>query len=77
MEVEDAFVVRSFGLCQVVGGAGEEGQVAVIDGAKRCSNDPRNHPPIDVNGEQICNTSCSTNIVLQRTAIVAYCSFIV
>ena len=44
-----------------MGVAGEEGQVAVIDGAKRCSNDPRTHPPpIDVNGEQICNTSCST-----------------
>ena len=57
MEVEDACCVRWFGLCGVVGVAGEEGQVAVIDGARRCSNDPRNHRPIDVNGEQICNTS--------------------
>lgn len=67
-----------WGCSSVVGVADEEGQVAVIDGAKRCSNDPRNHPrPIDVDGEQICNTSCSTTIVLQQTAIVAYCSFIV
>ena len=70
-----------WGCSNVVGVADEEGQVAVIDGAKRCSNDPRNHPrPIDVDGEQICNTSCSTTIVTTANSncslLLFYSSFI-